>query len=234
MKSLSFVRLINTLLVVTSLAFGLSSCQKEDSDNVNQDRIYADYSLVYDKGENKTFARAAFRFGNVTGTALELKAPSEVRFGSDAPTFVPGVNYYERSYPGLQNQITFTFKDINGKTFTNSISALEPIEFPASFTTLTKGTAYPLSWDGPVVRPGEFVDVTLDGAGPTDPIQSFLQLQAGATSLTLDADRIGRVDNGAGRVAISRTRNGALQQGTSAGGTLTSRYQGQSKTIIVQ
>jgi hypothetical protein len=234
MKSFAFTRFANSLLVMVSLASGLSSCKTEDSANVNQDRIYADYSLVYDKAEDKTYARAAFKFGSATGTPLQVQGPSEVRIGPDVAAFVPLLNYYEKTYAGLQNQVTFTFKDLNGKTFTNTISGQEPVALPTNFTSLTKGSAYTLTWTGAPVRQAETVDVALDGAGQSDPIQVFLQPQVGATSLILDAARIGTLLNGPGKASISRTRIEPLQQGTGAGGSLITRYQGQSQTVNVQ
>lgn len=230
----SITRTLLGFLFAFGLSNALSSCKTEDSANVNQDRIYADYSLVYDRAEDKTYARAAFKFGSATGTPLEIKSPSEVRSGQDAMTFIPLLNYYEKAYAGLQNQVTFTFKDLNGKTYTNTIGGQEPIALPASFTSLNKANAYTLAWDGAPVRPAETVDVTLDGAGQSDPIQIFLQPQAGATSLILDAARLSQLLNGPGKAFINRTRIEALQEGSAAGGSRITRYQGQPRTVDVR
>ncbi|WP_046243774.1 hypothetical protein [Hymenobacter terrenus] len=229
-----FTRLITGFALWLGLALVTTSCQKEDSDSVAQDRIYVDYSLIYDKAQDKTYARAAFKFGSTTGTQLELKAPSEVRFGNDVMTFVPLVNYYEKTFAGQQTQGTFTFKDLDGKTYVNNIGGLVPAELPASFTNLSKGSAYTVTWDGPPVRANEVLDVTVDGAGQSDPIQVFLQSGVGATEVVLEANRIGLLLNGPAQAVINRSLLLPLQQGSSAGGTLLTRYQGQGKTVPVQ
>jgi len=50
----------------------MTSCAKEDSSFVNQNKVYCDYELFYNQNEDKTHAVARFRFGGATGTLLEL------------------------------------------------------------------------------------------------------------------------------------------------------------------
>jgi hypothetical protein len=229
--------LFRSLLLVLSLASVapiLTSCETESSDAVSQDRIYTDYSLVYDRAEDKTYARAAFKFGSTTGTALQLAAPSTVTVDGDAMTFVPLLNYYEKQYAGQRAQATFTFQDKDGKSYVNTVSDLAPAEFPASLTSLSKTSAYTLTWDGLPLRDLEVLDVILDGPGQSDPIQYFQTTAAGGTNIILEANKISQVLSGNAQIFLNRTRIVPLQQPTSAGGTRISRYQARSRTVTVQ
>ncbi len=227
-------RLTTGLVVWLGLALAATSCQTESSDAVSQDRIYTDYSLTYDKAEDKTYARAAFKFGNATGTALQLSAPSSVTVDGDALAFVPIANYYEKAYAGQRAQATFTFKDKDGKTYVNTVSDLLPAEFPASFTALTKTSAYTLAWDGQPLRTPEVLDIILDGPGQSDPIQYFQTTAPGATSIILEANKINAVLSGEGKAFMNRTQILPLQQGTGAGGTRIARYQALPRSVQIQ
>lgn len=229
-------QMLRTLALLLGLSLAAAGCAKEDSVNVNQDRIFADYSLTYNKAQDKTYARAAFKFGNLTGTGLQLSAPSEVRFGNDVLTFVPLLNYYEKQFAGqLPQGGTFTFKDTDGKTFVNPVPAPVRIELPASLAGFKKGSAYTVAWDGAPVAAGETVDVTIDGAGQSDPIQVVLQSAPGSTSLVVAASNLEPLLNGPAQVVTNRTRIvDQLPQGTSAGGRIVSRYEGQARTVPVQ
>lgn len=235
-KNSHLFRPLALLLGGALLTTTLTGCQKEDSVNVNQDRIYADYSLTYNKEQDKTYARAAFKFGNGIGTGLQLSTPSEVRFGNDVLTFVPLVNYYEKQIAGEVSQAgTFTFTDTAGKTYVNTVPKPVPIALPASLTGFTKGSATTVAWTGAAVAANETVDVTIKGAGQGDPLQIILQSALGSTSLIVAASNLAPLLNGPARVFINRTYGvDQLQQGTGAGGHIGARYEGAPKMVPVQ
>jgi len=78
----------------------LTGCQTEDSADVNQDRIYADYELFYNSNTDKTEVVARFRFGGPTGTLLELKAPASVKFDGETIPFRPGYAGHQKAFAG--------------------------------------------------------------------------------------------------------------------------------------
>ena len=90
-------------------------------------------------------------------------------------------------------------------------------------------------WDGAPVAASETVDVTIDGAGQSDPLQIILQSAPGSTSLIVAASNLAPLLNGPAQVFTNRTRIvDQLQQATSAGGRIYSRYEGAPKTVPVQ
>ena len=110
MKTLFYILFSAFLLVFVS-------CQRESSEDVNQDKIYTEYSLVYDANTDITYARALFKFSNITGTQLELEAPAEVKFDNDILAFNQTLAYYEKQYVGVKTGGTFTYKDLDNNTY---------------------------------------------------------------------------------------------------------------------
>lgn len=52
----------------------------EPISDVNPDRVWVRYELIYDGQNDRTEARASFRFGNPTGTQLRLTDGASVSF----------------------------------------------------------------------------------------------------------------------------------------------------------
>jgi hypothetical protein len=107
---------IATILLTMTFSAG---CMREDSSDVNQDKIYAEYELFYNANEDITYARAVFRFSNALGIKLKLATGSEVRFNGDILTFKPALAYYEKSYAGKVMQ-----GDLDGRIPTISSSPI--------------------------------------------------------------------------------------------------------------
>lgn len=108
----------------------LQSCTKENSSDVNQDKIYAEYELAYDENLDKTYASCVFKFSNAFGTNLQLSAPSEIKFGNDVLTFDPLLSYYRKEYAGLVTSGTFTFTDTAGVSYQNTVTLPSSISNP--------------------------------------------------------------------------------------------------------
>jgi hypothetical protein len=214
---------------------GLSTgCQTELSSSVDQDRIFTAYELYYDRNSDITTARAVFRFGNLTGTQLQLAAPAEVRFNNDVLAYNSVLGFYERDYSGFLTGGTFVYRDVNNRSFTNTIAGLKIIDFPASFpTNFGRSNSFTLTWAGEPLGTNERLDVLLTSSNITEP-QLFIQPGAGSTNIVLAADQLTRLAVGQGNASLFRYLVLPLQQATSAGGSISGRYQPMNKTISIQ
>jgi len=215
-----FIRIFLPLL---ALGLAVVACQRDESVNVNQDSIWAEYRLVYDAAEDKTYARATFRFGGAGGTLLELSDGAEVSFEGEALSYRRALAYYQREYAGLVNGGEFSYLDLDGNTYVNSVDASPAIAIPASLDTIPKGAAYALTWEGPPLAAGESVIVTLNGQIEAD-AKIFTTEDVGATEIILDQDKLDEVGSGTVRITIERFKAQNLQDGTGEGGTVYSRY----------
>lgn len=203
-------------------ALAAISCNREPSDSVDQDKIYTDYELFYNANEDKTYARATFRFSNITGTKLELTDPSEVLFNGEPLTFNVALAYYEKTYAGFVSSGAFSWTDTEGNTFENSVD-IRVIAFPAGLDTIERAQAYDLEWAGAPLSANENVTLTANGENEQD-AQVFFTNDIGAQNIVLGKDKLEQIGQGPGTLYLDHRYQPALSQATSAGGLLTGRY----------
>jgi hypothetical protein len=225
MKRFSFILLAFALI-------SLSSCLREDSENVNQDRIWVHYELFYNANEDITRARATFRFGGITGTKLQLTDPSEVRFNGDVLPFKQGLAYYEDELAGFVSEGTFEFVDLDDNQYTNDVY-INSIEFPETFGPIDQNAAFELSWEGTALDDNELVSVWLNGINEGDS-QLFLQEGNGSTSIILGQNQLQNLPVGNTDAYIERTVSPAVQQAADVGALITGKYRGDQRTVEIQ
>lgn len=226
MKSLSLFVLAATMLSI------LSGCMREDSDTVDQDRIWANYELYYNGNEDKTYLRATFRFGHAFGTKLELIEPSEVRFNGEVLPFRPALAMYERSFPGVIESGTFTFEDINGNVYNNDVE-LRSIAHPEELPVIDRTQALAYPWDGGSVQQRETVNLSIEG-GNGGGTETFNTSAIGATELVLGVSQLQNLSTGLGTVTIERVFAPTVQQSTDAGALITGRYRAADRTVTIE
>lgn len=222
MKNFMHTR-ISLLSVLFSFFFLFAACESEESVNVNQDKIYTEYRLVYESNQDKSFARSTFRFGSPTGTQLELSSPASVSVEGDPLTWRPLLAYYDKSYAGVIDTKTFSYTDLDDNTFVNTVEMAKPIDFPASLTEISKSSAFAFSWDGEPLESGESVIVTVNGTNEGG-LQIFTINELGATEIILAANQLSKVATGSAKLLMERWSNQTLVQGTGEGGAVWSRY----------
>jgi len=223
------IKFILSIVLFAVIAF---SCEREDSDKVDQDTIFAEYELFYNANEDITYARAIFHFSNIFGTRLELSDPSNVTFNGDQLLWKSGLAYYEKEYVGFVNSGTFVWTDTDGNTFTNPVSINE-IDYPAvGFDTLPKSASYELFWDGDSLIALELVTVTINGQVEGD-VQVFTQASPNATSIVLGLNKLSLLGSGPGTVWMDRSYKPTPAETTSAGAVVTGRYRPLNKSIVI-
>lgn len=216
------MKLTAYLFVGISFLTLLTGCLREDSENVNQDRIHTSYELFYNGEEDVTYARATFRYGVLTGTKLQLTDPSEVRFNGTPLTFKSGQAFYEEDYAGFVSSGTFEFKDLNGNVYVNDVS-IASIDFPNTWGPLSHSNSYELFWDGTDLSNNETVSLTINGAAGGSS-NAFIEDGNSAASILLPADQISSLGLGTTSAFLERTLRPWIQEATNAGGEISARY----------
>ncbi len=222
MKNILGIFIVAFILFASTLFTG---CTIQPSEAVDQDRIYTQYELFYDKNEDKTHAKATFKFGGATGTLLQLSKPSGVLFNNDSLLYNV-LGFYEKIYPGFINSGNFTFKDKAGKAYVNSVPLVKTVEFPAdpAVIPLSKTADYEIKWVGAPLSANEGVGGLV---GTT--LQPFLQTTLNATSVTIFASQLQGANPGPYIIYLERSTVVDPVQKTSVGGSMTAKYRGLSK-----
>ncbi len=222
--------MLKKIIILLGLGSVIFSCEKENSEDVNQNRIYTVYELVYDKNDNETVAYSYFTFGSLTGTPLEISTPSKAKFnGSDMEEKTLPMMHYETAQNGFQNSGTFYFKNANGNEFNNTISYL-PIDFTVD--TINRNSDFSLTWNGNVLQQYEEVKVKLKSA--SNEYTYFTSSAVNAISVTLPSNKLSALEAGNYTIQLVRTKNSILQEATEAGGGIYGTYKTLIKTVYLQ
>jgi hypothetical protein len=221
------------VILLGIVLFSLFGCQKEMSDTVDQDKIYASYVLEYNSNQGVTYARTNFHFSNFTGTKLELAEPAEVLVDGEILPFKPLLAMYEKSFVGLKSSAAFTYTDIDGNVFSNAVEMVDSIAFPEGLDSISRSETIELTWEGSPVQEDESVIITINGSGEQDG-EIFTQTGVNATSILLTQDRLADLGLENATFYIRRVKNIQADDVTSAGGNLIARYDGMPVTVYVK
>ncbi|MDD5571572.1 MAG: hypothetical protein PHD97_10540 [Bacteroidales bacterium] len=221
------------IIAIFGLLAFLFSCKKENSEDVNQDKIYAEYEIYYDHNADKTYASAVFKFSNALGTNLQLTAPSEVKFNNDLIPYDPTFAYYRKEYAGKIMTGTFTFKDTQGKTFTNTVNFMKTVENP-TIDTIAKANSYTYAWVGDSIIANERIDLTMSCVASPAILQYFLQTTVNSKNFVLSQSQLNNLPTGLANCDLSRHCETTASAVTSAGGKIKSKYRALNKTVYIK
>ncbi len=210
----------------------LTGCNSEDSADVNQNDIYTEYRTVYEEDHDITYARASFRFGGLLGTALQLSEPATVEFNNQTLAWQPLLAYYELQHSGYVDNGTFTYNDLAGGRFINSIASAAAIDFPFGPIEISQSGAYTFVWQGLSVGTGESVTVTIRNSDFSE-IVSFTTVAVGAENLVFSRDKLQRLAVGSARMTLERWVNYTPTQTPPAGGAMWSRYVATPRDVTI-
>ena len=225
-------RLVNNALLLLAIPFLLISCEKENSEDVNQDKIYTDYELFYNKNEDKTYAVARFKFGGPTGTNLELTSGATVKFNGDLLTYNAFYVGHVKEYAVKISSGTFVYTDVDNNQFTNTTPVMDTIAFQPGFDTIIKSQANTLTWIGSPLTANQSVGVFI-GSWTWGQDALFYQNQVGATNIVMGVSALNALALGTSTVYMDRSTETSVAQGTSEGGKIRSKYRALNKVVQV-
>ncbi len=223
-------RLLGSFVVLVLLS--ACSTDTERCDDVNQSRIHQYLSMSYSGKEDRTTASATLRFGDSSGTTLEMVGGCSIT--NDQITLTTGFlsgflgTYYDGSKSGLVASQSFTFTDMNGVAYTNA-GTITSTAFSSPPTTLSRASLPAIAF-ADALTTGETMSVNLlnptqDGAtDETDKFVSFSTSTVGGTTVALSAQSLANMANGAKKMYLERTKTSTPTNVTQVGGTLVQKY----------
>lgn len=206
------------------------SCKKEDSDTVAQDKIWAEYQLIYDNNTKITYARAIFKFSNAAGTLLELKSPAEVKCDNDVLAYNPALGYYEKQYVVYKPTGVFKYTDLDNHVFQNTLTLTDTAGFPVGLDTIKRSLPFEIPWTGTALKANETITVWINSNVEGD-ARLLSTIMVGGTSIIFPANQLSQLGLGPyGMLAMERLYRPAISQATSAGGLITIKYKPKTLT----
>jgi hypothetical protein len=219
-------------LMVAAISFLLLSCDKEDSADVNQDKIYTVFEMFYNENSDKTVAICRLRFGGPTGTLLEATGEANVKFNGDIMPYSALYSGHAKEYAGVITTGTFVYTNVEGAVFSNSVSSINNIAFPTEFTTITKSSANTLTWVGNALNANERADFFV-GTPVWGQDALFFATGQGSTNIVMGVNQLAGLAEGNATCILDRVKETPVTQGTSEGGVVRSRYRALNKQIQI-
>ena len=230
MKSIALFKQSLFMMLFSALAF--TSCQTEDSADVNQDKIYTDYELFYNSNTDKTQAVARFRFGGPLGTLLELNDPASVKFDGEEVPFNALYSGHFKEFSGQVLEGTFLYTNVDGETFENTVPVFESIDFPSGIDTVSKSAPYAINWDGTALKADQNVGVFV-GSWTWGQDALFIESALNAESIELGTNGLSNVQEGNTTFYMDRHTEVDVSQGTEKGGLIRGKYRAANIEVIV-
>lgn len=227
MKKLLFSALGLTMLLST-----LISCQKEDSSDVNQDKIYTVYELFYNQNSDKTVAIVRLHFGSPTGTLLEATDPAGVTFNGDVLPYNVFYSGHAKEYAGKIQTGTFAYTNVDGDVFTNTPPAMDTVAFQPDFDTIIKSQANTFTWVGNPLTSTERVNLYI-GTWTWGQDAAFFAYGQGATNIVMGTNQMTGLAEGNSTCYLDRVNEVAVSQGTPEGGVIRTRFRPLNKQAQV-
>lgn len=102
-----------------------SSCTPEEP-TPDQEKIYLDFSFVYNKTISKSTAIATFRQDDQNGSKLELTNPANIQYNSNLLIFNPSEAYYKKEFIG-KVESNFFYSDLDNDFLSNTVTLNDSI-----------------------------------------------------------------------------------------------------------
>lgn len=222
------------LLALLPLAALAACAPAELSSNVNQDRVWARYELIYDGQNDRTEPRVSFRFGNGAGTQLRLDGDARVQFeGRTLELQTPlNITFYNTTLNGRVAEGTFRYTSADGRVFENRV-ANRALSLPGTLPDVRRGEPYTITWQGEPVGPNEEVRLVLYRVSLDSRLAFASATQAGATSVTIPAAQTQPIQPGEITVLLTRFTRGTPAQATAAGGETVGEYNAPQRLVRV-
>lgn len=204
-----------------------TSCKREESINIDQNRIYSNYTYEYDAQNNRSTMTAVFRLDNSGGRKIELTYPARVDFNGEGLAWRGGLGSYTLTLNGMAHGGTFNYHDLDDNTYSNQVPAITATEVPFGITSISRSGNFFLPWNGPALQPGETLRVRIT-AGTT---RTFTTTMVGATHIILTEQQLAQLTPGNGTIVIERESYANLNASNLSGGRMTATY--KSRRVFV-
>lgn len=225
-------KLFGAILIAITFPLVFTACQKEDSADVNQDKIYTVYELFYNENSDKTVAICRLRFGSPTGTLLEATDPAGVTFNGDVLPYSAVYSGHAKEYAGLISSGTFAYTNVDGTVYTNTLPTMTTLSTPADFDTIIKSQANTYTWTGNALNADERVNLFV-GSWTWGQDALFFATGNGTTDIVMGTNQLSNLAEGSSTLYVDRVHEVAVSQGTSEGGVIRTRYRPMNQTVQV-
>lgn len=219
--------LLLSAALITLAAFSNSCASNEigESKDVNQDKIYMNYSISHEEGNENVNVYCTFRFGGENGTTLVLSDGSSVELDGQrlkADSSAGSGAYYkvEKPVSSFYGKHTLRFTNTSGRQYDNEFS-FSPFSLANGYAEASKNKDLAVSYLAPGLTKMDYAEVS-----SSDTDSSFTYSQDGPqTSVVIPAKELKRQKGKSFSLECKLYREADLQQTTAEGGRISIRQE---------
>lgn len=219
-----------TLGIAVMAVLFFTACKREESINIDQERIYSNYSFEYDADNNQSVAKATFRLDNSGGKKIQLTYPARIEFNGQGLSYRSALGDYSLTNFGNEISGQFKYSNNDGAVFSNSIDELASIELPFGLTSISQNGNFFLPWQGDALKSGETVRVKISTVGIS---RTFTTTAVSANHILLDENSLKALVPGDATIQIERESYKSLEQSNLSGGRITTTYKSRKMFITI-
>jgi len=209
-------------LIVILLMSLISSCRK-DSSEIEQNRIYQEYDVVYNNQTGNTEVSATFREDDASGKILKLTGGAKVFFNEQQ---ISGKSNFYETYAGFISPVKIEFVDSDGKKYTNYSFGINYVDV-SPLENFISGINNYFSWGGSAV--GENESVTFYARNSEGTSNDQRVSQQGASAINLNSTFFDNFQNQFFTYWLKRKRISYLGDFAIVGGSFSVYYRSQDR-----
>jgi hypothetical protein len=210
-----------TLIVI--LLIGLISACRKDSSEIEQNRIYQEYDVVYNNQTGNTEVSATFREDDASGKILKLTGGAKVYFNEQQ---ISGKSNFYETYAGFISPVKIEFVDSDGKKYTNYSFGINYVDV-SPLENFISGINNYFSWGGSAV--GENESVTFYARNSEGTSNDQRVSQQGASAINLNSTFFDNFQNQFFTYWLKRKRISYLGDFAIVGGSFSVYYRSQDR-----
>ena len=210
-----------TLIVILLIGF-ISACRK-DSSEIDQNRIYQEYDVVFNNQTGNTEVSATFREDDASGKILKLTGGAKVYFNEQQ---ISGKSNFYETYAGFISPVKIEFVDSDGKKYTNYSFGINYVDVNP-LENFISGTNNYFSWGGSAVGENESVTFYARNSEGTSNDQKVSQ--QGASAINLNSTFFDNFQNQFFTYWLKRKRISYLGDFATVGGSFSVYYRSQDR-----
>ena len=210
-----------TLIVI--LLIGLISACRKDSSEIEQNRIYQEYDVVYNNQTGNTEVSATFRENDASGKILKLTGGAKVFFNEEQ---ISGKSNFYETYAGFISPVKIEFVDSDGKKYTNYSFGINYVDV-SPLENFISGINNYFSWGGSAV--GENESVTFYARNSEGTSNDQRVSQQGASAINLNSTFFDNFQNQFFTYWLKRKRISYLGDFAIVGGSFSVYYRSQDR-----
>lgn len=215
------------------VAISALSCRKENSEEIDQEKIWTDYRVVINHEINKVVARTTFKNESQVGENLKLGDKASVNANGTNLEWSGIYNWYEKEISNT-TQVEFIFTDNEESLHYGTVNIDTTISYDSSIAnndSLKKATIQFIPWaNANALSAGEVVNLVIKQGEVTDAIRTD---SVNATGVYLTTSSLNLFQLGDAEAHFEKWTPGSMTQATSAGGLTWGHYISRTKAIKI-